>query len=77
MRFCWANAFAILTVCSVVWFSFSAVSLMVCHVPSFSRSKKSWVVANHNTLLEYIIRFVYLRLENFLSGLLVGFFGLV
>jgi len=46
MRFCWASAFATLTVCSMVRFSFSAISLMLCHVSSFSRSKKSFGVAN-------------------------------
>jgi hypothetical protein len=35
----------------VVWFSFSAISLMVCHVSSFSRSKKSSVVANNFAVL--------------------------
>lgn len=36
-----------LAVCSVVKPSFSAISFMVCHVSSFSRSKKSSVDANN------------------------------
>ena len=66
-----------MTVCSAVRFSFSAIFLMGCHASSFKRSKRSWVVANDDTLLEYVFWFVYLGFKNFLSGLLVGFFGLV
>jgi len=46
IRFCCANAFAMLAVCSVVWFSFCAISFMLCHVSSFSRSKKLSVDVN-------------------------------
>jgi len=46
MRFCWASAFAMSAICSVVWFSFSAISLMLCHVSFFSRSRSSSFVVN-------------------------------
>lgn len=50
MRFCWVNVFAVSATCCVVWFSFSAISFMVCHVSSFNRSRKLSMVANDNAL---------------------------